>query len=623
MTASSGATTFTTSASITINQGDYVIPTTSTGEARVVTVGGTGTSFTVTPAFVVAVTGETFTIHRPTARFNNNGGGNTVVVQGSTGNVGIGLLAPNNKLTVSGSFTPTSGSALNATLIAPTLTGTVDGRTLAVNGIINPTAALTGTTVNLLSLPQVTGSFNANSVVGTFSRVDVNPAYTGTITNAIGLNAANSSLNGCVGCAITSQVGLRVDALTTGANNAGILIGEATGTNQSNLIIGQSSIPSGSYSIYNSSPDQNYFAGNLGIGTASPTSAKLVVQGATSDNTAAALNVVNSGGSSSLFYVRNDGKVGIGTTAPSANLSISGSGNVSLSVTSSSTTGTAILLANTSTGAHSFEFYTTGTDNTPGYFAINDNTNDTIPLGIEGSTGNFRLRGTAQLGFSSNSAYAVLGNLDVGLGRSAAGTIKVTDGSTGFGTLIAGNVGIGTASPGALLAVGASSQFQVSSSGAVTQRTSTDSATALQVQNNAGLNLFNISTTTGNVSTNQGSLTINGVANPAAPALTGSSSGGSLASGTYFYRLAATNLAGSITSAIASSPASITLTGSPSNNQTTLTWTAVTGSAGYKVYRSTDNGVTWYVNTVSSGATSINDNGTNFSWTTAATPPVG
>jgi len=61
-----------------------------------------------------------------------------------------------------------------------------------------------------------------------------------------------------------------VDALSAGTNNAGIVIDEATGTKNTNLLIGTTTIPTGSYSIYNSSTDQNYFAGNLGIGKSSP-----------------------------------------------------------------------------------------------------------------------------------------------------------------------------------------------------------------------------------------------------------------------------------------------------------------------------------------------------------------
>ena len=65
MSASNGSSTFTTSASITLNAGDYIVPAApNASQAREVTVGGTGTSFTVSPAFDADVTSKTFTIYR-------------------------------------------------------------------------------------------------------------------------------------------------------------------------------------------------------------------------------------------------------------------------------------------------------------------------------------------------------------------------------------------------------------------------------------------------------------------------------------------------------------------------------------------------------------------------------
>ena len=52
----------------------------------------------------------------------------------------------------------------------------------------------------------------------------------------------------------------------------------------------------------------------------------MVIQGATADNTTASLNVTNSSGSS-IIYARNDLKVGIGTTAPNANIHINSTDN--------------------------------------------------------------------------------------------------------------------------------------------------------------------------------------------------------------------------------------------------------------------------------------------------------
>jgi len=64
MSATSGTSTFTTTATVTLNVGDYIVPNLQSTQSRVVTVGGTGTSFTVSPAYTANVTARTFIIHR-------------------------------------------------------------------------------------------------------------------------------------------------------------------------------------------------------------------------------------------------------------------------------------------------------------------------------------------------------------------------------------------------------------------------------------------------------------------------------------------------------------------------------------------------------------------------------
>lgn len=63
-------------------------------------------------------------------------------------------------------------------------------------------------------------------------------------------------------------------------------------------------------------------AGNVGIGTTSPSS-RLLVKGSGSASTTSALNIQNSSGVSS-FFIQDDGYVGIGTTSPTVSLYING-----------------------------------------------------------------------------------------------------------------------------------------------------------------------------------------------------------------------------------------------------------------------------------------------------------
>lgn len=108
---------------------------------------------------------------------------------------------------------------------------------------------------------QLSGNSNNFGTINVVDGATVQPVLsfsntvTGTINNAIGLKVSDST--------ITTQ---------TLTNQAGVLInGIAAATNNTGLLMGQSTIPSGNYGIYNASANNNYFAGKVGIGTTGPT----------------------------------------------------------------------------------------------------------------------------------------------------------------------------------------------------------------------------------------------------------------------------------------------------------------------------------------------------------------
>jgi site-specific recombinase XerD len=151
---------------------------------------------------------------------------------------------------------------------------------------------------------------------------------------------------------------------------------------------------------------------------------------------------------SNTYLAYAGGNVGIGTTTAGAKLQIDGADNIELLMNSTNTTGTAVALRNSTAGAHNYEFYTTGSGNGPGYFGVYDETADTTPLAISGvrTTGTLGTNATTQIGFWSNANYANAGAFDTAIARNAAGVLKVTNGTTGFGSLLAGNIGINTTS---------------------------------------------------------------------------------------------------------------------------------------------------------------------------------
>lgn len=80
---------------------------------------------------------------------------------------------------------------------------------------------------------------------------------------------------------------------------------------------------------------QLHVNGDVQVGTAPAVGPRLSIQGASAANTGAALGVTNTAGAN-LLYVRNDGNIGIGTNAPTAQLEIS-SPAIALAISSGAT----------------------------------------------------------------------------------------------------------------------------------------------------------------------------------------------------------------------------------------------------------------------------------------------
>ncbi len=143
----------------------------------------------------------------------------------------------------------------------------------------------------------------------------------------------------------------------------------------------------------------------------------------------------------SFYFIVNNGNVGIGTTSPATALEIGGSGNLRIGGLTAS--------SGVYTDANKTLSSTPPTSGTLGYWQRNSTY--VSPATITDSVG---------IGTTSPASL-----LDV------AGTTwlrGVSGGTSGLYVNSGGNVGVGTTSPSALFSVGATSQFQVSSLGAVT-----------------------------------------------------------------------------------------------------------------------------------------------------------
>jgi len=150
------------------------------------------------------------------------------------------------------------------------------------------------------------------------------------------------------------------DGTTTG-NTSAVIYSRATEawtatSHGANIVFGTTTNGTSAYPTNRMIIDNN---GNVGIGNniALPGS-NLLVKGTTSDNTTSGFNVTNSG-NTSMFYIRNDGKIGIGTTAPNSSLDINGELRVR-----GSTTGHVGFKAAASTSSTTYTWPTTSGTNT-------------------------------------------------------------------------------------------------------------------------------------------------------------------------------------------------------------------------------------------------------------------
>lgn len=273
----------------------------------------------------------------------------------NTGSTGIGSAPPSSTyLMVTPPSTPvftfgfrvnnTNGTRAVGLNSLATYNGTTDQVTTAQGGGVNggrytATNQTVGNNVAMASGVSsqilVTGTL-ASTTNGVAYQIELPTVSTGNLlTNNYGAWVRGGTVSGT----ITNEAGIAIENQTTATNNSELLLGTAT-------------IPTGNYGVYQSDTYNNYFAGNVGVGTTTPyaalsVSGNFVLGGnitATSTATSTftggiaasdfctatkCLSSAGGGGSSqwtgtspgSIYYTT--GNVGIGTTTPWAALSVS------------------------------------------------------------------------------------------------------------------------------------------------------------------------------------------------------------------------------------------------------------------------------------------------------------
>ncbi|MHB1316661.1 MAG: tail fiber domain-containing protein, partial [Minisyncoccota bacterium] len=277
----------------------------------------------------------------PLALFSNNS--EAIRIQ-SNGNVGIGTTTPSAKLDISGNsagliFTGGGTHGLGggagdllSIYSVQQLTFNNGNKFIQNSPVSYAETLFTGPASNIATM---TWGADGNVGIGTTSPsalLSVN-APAGQASFAIGSSTATSFIvdkNGNVGVGTitpsnkldiygtSGQFGIyntgnsnrQTFSFTTNGNSARLMMYDSTPTLQTNLIAGQDSYINGT-------------TGNLGIGTTSP-SAKLSIKGA-GTTTGRAFAISNSSDIENVTVLDN-GNVGVGTTTPTYTLDINGSG---------------------------------------------------------------------------------------------------------------------------------------------------------------------------------------------------------------------------------------------------------------------------------------------------------
>ncbi len=402
----------------------------------------------------------------------------------ANGSVGIGTSTASTQLAIESATTTATAKIFN---VSTSTNGTLFN--ILANGTINIGSKVSfDTTGALVSSQNDSSKYIVQDADGSnyiksggnarFGRLGIggDPNAANGITESYSINASTVSYgvsatvtNTCSsGCTNSGAGGflsiLTLNAAQTFANAYGLnvqpvtLSGSAVLTNNYGVYIANGTAGTNHYGLYQTDAgNNNYFAGNVGVGTTTPGSL-LTVASSTATGTSSLFEV---GTSTTLFKVLANGVAGVGTASP-----VAGSGGGSaMQVGTSNTTNQGWILGNFSSAASgiwntgvtpstsNFVLVSTATQtylNTTGNGTLwfRNNNNDTFAI-TNGTSVN---QAAQAVGWSAGGSSSAL---DTAMSRIAAGVIGVGTGAAGniSGTLVAGSLGAGTSTPSAKLSV--------------------------------------------------------------------------------------------------------------------------------------------------------------------------
>jgi excisionase family DNA binding protein len=204
------------------------------------------------------------------------------------GQVGIGQASPSAaRLDVEYSASTNNISATTVQEVVYTdsggyTSGSGTRTKIGINSITTVSGGISGSTSGSLSIPAVSGTSTYSGTISSSggSLVSVSGGtFTGTFGGSISDSSNISSVYGVLAnsdgdigtTGTTSHIGASVSAFGTADANYGLYVsGVGQGTANYGVYIAGPNAASSNYGLYGASTAQNYLAGSLGIGTASP-----------------------------------------------------------------------------------------------------------------------------------------------------------------------------------------------------------------------------------------------------------------------------------------------------------------------------------------------------------------